>query len=124
METARDLHVMTLTAGDLLGRPLNDVEEKFAPTKLYVAGTVRIPLPRPRVSIVGSRKASPDGLESSAMIAGMLARKEVVIVSGLADGIDTSAHNATLEAEGKTIAVIGTPLNKVYPQKILSFNAS
>ena len=78
---------------------------------------MQIPLPGPRVSIVGFRKASQSGLLDSSNIAKQLAGKEVVIVSGLAEGIDTSAHEATMEAGGKTIAVLGTPLNKTYPQK-------
>jgi DNA processing protein len=66
---------------------------------------------------VGSRKASPDGLEASARIARTLVGKEVVIVSGLAEGIDTAAHASTISNGGHTIAVLGTPINKVYPQK-------
>lgn len=119
METVDRARISTLTVDDLLGRPLNDVERKFASRELYVYGPMQVPLPRPRVSIVGSRKASPEGLAASGMIARSLAAKGVVIVSGLAEGIDTAAHEATLAAEGKTIAVIGTPLNKVYPQKNL-----
>lgn len=106
-----------ITIEKLLGRPLNDVETKFAPRTLYVKGTMQIPLPRPRVSIVGSRKASPDGLTVAGTIARTLAEKQVVIVSGLAEGIDTSAHEAAIALKGRTIAVLGTPLNKVYPQK-------
>lgn len=106
-----------LTVEALLGRPMNDVEEKFAPSILYVKGTMPIPLPRPRVSIVGSRKASPKGLSEAGTVAKTLAEMEVVIVSGLAEGIDTSAHKAVIEAGGRTIAVLGTPLNKTYPQK-------
>ncbi|MEW5841517.1 DNA-processing protein DprA [Nitrososphaera sp.] len=107
----------TLTTGELLGRPLNDVEEKYAPKALYINGRMQIPLPRPRVSMVGSRKASPEGVDAAEKIAKTLAGRDVVIVSGLAEGIDTSAHEAAIAAGGRTIAVLGTPLNKVYPQK-------
>jgi DNA processing protein len=69
------------------------------------------------VSIVGARKASQDGIASAETIAKNLARMEVVIVSGLAEGIDTSAHKAAIAAGGRTIAVIGTPLDKTYPKK-------
>lgn len=119
MRTLEGTHFSTLTVEGLLGRPLNDVETKFAPKTLYVRGTIPIPLPRPRVSIVGSRKASSDGLEAAGIIAKTLVEKEVVIVSGLAEGIDTSAHESAIAAGGRTIAVLGTPLNKVYPQKNL-----
>lgn len=106
-----------VTAQVLLGRPLNDVEDKFAPRSLNVKGPMQIPLPRPRVSIVGARKASQEGVVAAGIIAKDLARMEVVIVSGLAEGIDTSAHEAAISAGGRTIAVIGTPLNKTYPKK-------
>lgn len=106
-----------VTAQVLLGRPLNDVEDKFAPRSLNVKGPMQIPLPRPRVSIVGARKASQEGIAAAGIIAKELARMEVVIVSGLAEGIDTSAHEAAIAAGGQTIAVIGTPLNKTYPKK-------
>lgn len=99
----------------LLGRPLNDIEEKNAPSVLYTAGTMRIPLPRPRVAIVGSRQATAEGLAEAGDIARVLTREGVVIVSGLAKGIDTAAHKATVEASGKTIAVLGTPLDRTYP---------
>ena len=107
----------SITAEVLLGRPLNDVERKFAPRFLSVKGPMQIPLPRPRVSIVGARKASQDGIAAAGIIAKKLARMEVVIVSGLAEGIDTSAHKAAIDDGGQTIAVIGTPLNKTYPRK-------
>lgn len=115
--TGRETFVSGVTVKDLLGRPLNDVEQKFAPEMLYIKGTLKIPLPKPRVSIVGSRKASPDGLSDAGFVAKILAAKDVVIVSGLAEGIDTSAHVGAMEAGGKTIAVLGTPLNKTYPKK-------
>jgi DNA processing protein len=117
MATSEGTRILGLTVKTLLGRPLNDVEQKFAPEILYVRGTMKSPLPRPRVSIVGSRRASPNGLSDARSIATILSSKEVVIVSGLAEGIDTSAHLAAIEADSKTIAVLGTPLNKTYPQK-------
>jgi DNA processing protein len=117
MKRADGAQVSALTVDKLLGRPLNDIEKKFAPKILYAKGPMQIPLPRPRVSIVGSRKAGDDGLLSAKRIATSLTRAGVVIVSGLAEGIDTSAHQAAIESRGRTIAVIGTPLNKVFPAK-------
>ncbi|AFU58647.1 putative SMF family protein [Candidatus Nitrososphaera gargensis Ga9.2] len=117
MGTADGAQGLVLTVEELLGRPLNDIEKKYAPKILYVKGSMRIPLPRPRVSIVGSRKASEEGLHAANRIASTLVKDGVVIVSGLAEGIDTSAHQAALESHGRTIAVIGTPLNKVFPAK-------
>jgi DNA processing protein len=114
MERARE-GISTLTAETLLGRPLNDVETKFAPKTLYAVGVMDIPLPAPRVSIVGSRKASSEGLETAARVARVLVKNQAVIVSGLALGIDTAAHKGAIAAGGRTIAVIGTPLDRFYP---------
>lgn len=107
----------SLTPEALLGRRLNDIEGRYAPHELFASGVMNIPLPQPRVSIVGSRKASPEGLKSARWIGEQLVRQGVVIVSSLAEGIDTSAHESAIRAGGRTIAVLGTPLNKTYPQK-------
>jgi len=58
-----------------------------------------------------------NGLEDAQIITKTLLEKQTVIVSGLAEGIDTSAHDTAIRSGGKTIAVLGTPLNKVYPKK-------
>lgn len=106
----------TCTLEELVG-PLNDVEKKYAPKELYIAGKLSIPLPSPRSAVIGSRKASSEGLKAASDIARTLARRRVIIVSGLAEGIDTSAHKATIEEGGHTIAVLGTPLDRVYPKE-------
>lgn len=108
--------ISTLGPEQLLG-PINDVEKKYAPPRLFTAGPMEIPLPRPRAAIIGSRRASAKALNVAAEIARKLAKRRVVIVSGLAEGIDTAAHTAAIEAGGRTIAVLGTPLDRVYPQK-------
>lgn len=72
---------------------------------------------QPRVAIVGARRASQDGRRRAAQLARDCARAGVVVVSGLAEGIDYAAHTAAIEHGGRTIAVIGTPLDKVYPDK-------
>ena len=107
---------LTLTPENFLG-PLNDVEEKYAPQEIFAAGRMEIPLPRPRVAIVGSRKASMTGLKVAADIARVLSKRGVVIVSGLAEGIDTAAQTAAIEVRGRTIGVIGTSLDRVYPRE-------
>ena len=78
---------------------------------------MEIPLPCPRVSIIGSRGASEKGLLEARKITMNLIENEVTIVSGLAKGIDTAGHKAAIENGGKTIAVIGTPLDQVYPKE-------
>ena len=97
--------------------PLNDVETKYAPARLYTAGPMPVPLPRPRAAIIGSRRASEKGLDVAAKIATTLVKKAVIIVSGLAEGIDTAAHRAAIKAGGRTVAVLGTPLDRTYPKK-------
>ena len=107
----------SMSVENLLGRTLNDIETKYAPELLYVQGPLEIPLPCPRVSVIGTRKPSPEGLADAQSIAKTLAKNQIIIVSGLAEGIDTEAHRAAIDSGGRTIAVLGTPLNKVYPQK-------
>lgn len=99
---------------ELLGE-LNDVERKNAPTKLYYRGDQALFRTNPRVAIVGSRKSSPEGLRRASKLARALVSEGAVIVSGLAEGIDAVAHEAAIEAGGRTIAVLGTPLEKPYP---------
>ena len=107
---------LSITAAKLLGRTLNDIESKADPGQLFVQGSLEIPLPCPKVSIIGSRKASPQGIKNTQKITKILVENKVIIVSGLAEGIDTAAHVTALNINGKTIAVIGTPLDKAYPK--------
>lgn len=111
----KDILVSTCTLEELIG-PLNDTEKKFAPKELYVAGKLQIPLQIPRVAVIGSRDASPESLKAADDITRKLTRHKIMIVSGLAKGIDTSAHKAAISECGHTIAVIGTPLDQVYPR--------
>lgn len=72
-------------------------------------------LSRIAVAVIGARAASHEGLTAARDIAGDLARAGVVVVSGLARGIDSAAHTAALDAGGQTIAVLGTGIDLVYP---------
>lgn len=110
-----DLETQT-TIEDLLGA-LNDVERKNAPKKIFYAGDPSLLEAGPRVSLVGSRKASARGLNNARGLAAWLVRRGAVVVSGLAEGIDAAAHQGAIDAGGKTIGVIGTPLDQFYPAK-------
>lgn len=84
------------------------------PAQLFAAG---LPLePAPYVAVVGSRRASRYGLEVARWIAKELASSGVVVVSGMARGIDAAAHNGALEAGGNTIAILGCGLDICYPR--------
>jgi DNA processing protein len=69
------------------------------------------------VAVVGTRDASVDGIDAAGLLARLLAEHQVTVVSGLAAGIDTAAHRATLDAGGRTIAVIGTGITRSYPRQ-------
>jgi DNA processing protein len=84
-----------------------------APFLLYVRGDVTL-LSARSVAVVGTRKASDYGRKAARQIAGDLAAAGVVVVSGLAHGIDTMAHSAALE-RGRTVAVLGSGPDVVYP---------
>jgi DNA processing protein len=101
---------------ELLG-PLNDVETKNAPRVLFAAGDVSLLRTGRRVSIVGSRKASPEGLRTARTLAETLASRGLIVVSGLAEGIDTAAHEGAIAAGGRTIAVLGTSLEEFFPAR-------
>ena len=106
--------VRTVSPQELLG-PLTALEQKYAPSRLYVAGKFRLPLLHPRVAIVGTREPSAEGRNAAASVSRALAESCVTIVSGLARGVDTVVHTAAIDAEGYTVAVLGTPLSKVNP---------
>lgn len=101
---------------EVLG-PLNPEEQRNAPKAIFVAGHDEWLRQGVRVAIVGSRKASSDGLKRAAKLARYLVSKDITVVSGLAEGIDHAAHTAAIELGGRTIAVIGTPLSEAYPSK-------
>jgi DNA processing protein len=84
------------------------------PAALYVLGDVTV-LKAPQLAMVGARRASPLGLAIAGELAGALAQAGLTITSGLAAGIDRAAHEGSLAAGGRTVAVVGTGLDLVYP---------
>ncbi len=87
-----------------------------APPGLFVAGDPQV-LNLPQLAIVGSRSATPGGVETAQQFARVLADAGIVITSGLAQGIDAAAHRGALSAVGQTIAVLGTGPDLNYPRQ-------
>ena len=86
------------------------------PGRLYVRGDPDLEiLARPAAAIVGARACSPYGAQVARMLARQLAAAGVVVVSGLARGIDAEAHRGALDAGGTTVAVLGCGVDRDYP---------
>ena len=86
------------------------------PITLYVRGEWEASLDAPCVAIVGSRRCSTYGQNVASMLARDLAARGVTIISGLARGIDAAAHRGALEAGGRTVGVLGTGVDEIYPR--------
>jgi DNA processing protein len=84
------------------------------PPLLYIKGTLK-PEDEWALAVVGTRSASAYGKETTRAFVTDLARNKMTIVSGLARGIDAAAHVAALEADGRTLAVLGSGINVIYP---------
>ena len=87
-----------------------------SPLVLYVAGNIDC-LAAPQIAIVGSRNATLQGRKNAHAFARALAQTGLTVTSGLAQGIDAAAHEGALDAEGQTVAVIGTGANLIYPPR-------
>jgi DNA processing protein len=83
---------------------------------LYIRGDVKL-LSQHAVGIVGTRRPTVYGSQVAQRLARDLAQRQLVIVSGLARGIDSAAHRGTLEAGGKTVAVLGSGIDVIYPRE-------
>jgi len=84
---------------------------------LYSLGSLEGAFSQPAIAVVGSRQCSTYGKNVAEMLARELAERGVTIISGLARGIDTSAHRGALSGKGLTVAVMGTGLDAVYPKE-------
>ncbi len=116
LETVRNLggDVLILDDG---GYPYLLREIADPPITLYVKGDWQACFDAPCVAVVGSRRCSTYGENASEMLSRDLATNGICIVSGLARGIDSAAHRGAIAGKGKTIAVLGTGIDGVYPKE-------
>ena len=91
------------------------LKQTAAPPCLFVRGDPEV-LGSCQVAIVGSRKPTMDGRRDARYFAGELARQGITVTSGLARGIDTEAHRGALGQQGRTVAVLGSGLDCIYPE--------
>ena len=98
------------------GYPVRLLDLYDPPKTLYAYGNIDL-LQKPMIAIVGAREASTEGLKNAALFGAALSEAGVLVISGLARGIDGSAHQAALGHKGglSTLAVCGTGLDRVYP---------
>ena len=106
---------MIRSVEDLIG-PLNEIERKYAPRQLWVAGDPSIFAHGRIASVVGSRHPSPAGVRRTRRLVSELVKRDIAVLSGLALGVDTVAHTTAIERGGRTIAVLGTPLGEATPR--------
>jgi len=109
-----NLNIRLILKKDKIFPPLLK-EISWPPFGLYALGNISYQ--RPALAIVGTRNATPLGKELARSFAQSLARTGLTIISGLALGVDESAHRGALDANGKTIAVLGTALDNLYPKQ-------
>lgn len=107
--------VILLKKGDEL-YPKQLANTLDAPLYLFLKGDVDL-LNERSVCVVGSRNASNTSIQKTSRIVQSLIKRNIVVNAGLAKGIDTATHSAALRFGGKTIAVIGTPINQYYPKE-------
>lgn len=119
-ESARHIAATIIQLGwhvhypDSPGYPSRLTQIDEAPPILFSLGN-QLDTARPAVAIVGTRHPSESGKMFAHRLAHDLCRAGVTVVSGMAEGIDAAAHKGALDCQGTTIAVWGTPLNKVFP---------
>lgn len=121
-DESQPIRVSEFAPEALLG-PLNQLERKYAPDRLFVAGDHGLLRDGRRVSVIGSRNASPDALRRTRKLVRALVRRDVIVTSGLAAGVDTAAHRQAIASGGRTVAVLGTPVHRAYPQENADLHA-
>lgn len=92
------------------------LEIKEYPEKLYVIGNEKL-LSKKTIGIVGARESTGYGEKCARIFAREISKANICIVSGMAIGIDTAAHEGAIKEKGSTIAVLGCGFNKIYPKE-------
>jgi DNA processing protein len=120
-EAERELVRMSEQKGVILTYADEEYPERLReifdpPPVLWVLGEVKL-LARPSIAIVGTRHPTPYGTGMAEILARDLANHKMVILSGMARGVDTAAHKGALAAHGSTIAVWGTGIDVIYPKE-------
>ncbi|MFD2256408.1 DNA-processing protein DprA [Luteolibacter algae] len=118
LEEAKERGISIITREDE-GYPRHLLQAYDSPILLYVWGEI-LPRDKHAISVVGSRRSSHYGVTATRKITYQLAHAGFTIVSGLARGIDTAAHEAALAGKGRTIAVVGSGLARLYPPENLT----
>lgn len=104
-------HIVTLADNDYPQALLNIPDP---PLLLYVKGRLAL-LNHSAIAVVGSRNATPQGINNAEAFSQSLSEAGLCVISGMAHGIDAAAHRGALQSQGGSIAVVGTGLDKVYP---------
>ena len=114
LEKLERLRISVITWKDAMYPPLLRKIE-YAPAVLYVCGMLKEDDLQYTLGVVGTRKMSSYGRQVTERLSGELAKGKITIVSGLALGVDTVAHTAALDVGGRTIAVLASGLDTIYP---------
>jgi DNA processing protein len=112
---AREVDATLVTLGDP-EYPTRLLEIYDPPMCLYVRGDASI-LRHPGVAVVGTRHPTPYGVGMAERLACDLSARGVIIISGLARGVDTAAHRGTVNAQGRTVGILGTGVDVIYPRE-------
>ena len=113
LDSAADKHIICF---DSPFYPQQLKEISSPPLLLYLQGDISL-LSEPQIAVVGSRRCTPYGQQKAYQFAGSLSSAGLAITSGLAIGVDGLAHQGALDKQGKTLAVLGTGLNNIYPKR-------
>ena len=104
-------HIVTLADAEYPQALLNIPDP---PLLLYVKGLLNL-LNQPALAVVGSRNATPQGINNAEAFSRSLSEAGLCVVSGLAHGVDAAAHRGALQGGGSSIAIVGTGLDRIYP---------